>query len=135
MLLFIPPRVCRATLQLNVSIHLMLLFIHTAIFVNDNRFKFQYISCYSLSTRSVLQWREKFVSIHLMLLFIRTSRRKKDRQDDVSIHLMLLFIEDLRKFNENIHVSIHLMLLFIGLSEWRSTSPRRVSIHLMLLFI
>ena len=61
----------------NVSIHLMLLFIKKFIFITGGKDKFQYISCYSLSGRSVRTNCSLNVSIHLMLLFIGKCKKVK----------------------------------------------------------
>ena len=97
--------------------------------------KFQYISCYSLSSTitlsSVLQIR--FNTSHVTLY--RQDGRIKAWRISVSIHLMLLFIR-------TSYLLPHASCLFqyiscYSLSFLRShwTHGRRVSIHLMLLFI
>ena len=120
--------------------------------------EFQYISCYSLSGRSLSDVIPVFVSIHLMLLFIRASTTSLTGLSAVSIHLMLLFIQRhpevgeaqqafqyiscyslsektfVKYFTRRL-VSIHLMLLFIPKKSGHEHSVRTVSIHLMLLFI
>ena len=120
---------------------------------------FQYISCYSLSHKDLIDKQIRhIVSIHLMLLFI------PDRWIDFKISLKFQYIScyslsyfALSIFNSSmgfntshvtlyhcyafshvptsVLVSIHLMLLFIFLMELRVLSIFSVSIHLMLLFI
>ena len=71
----------------------MLLFINTLTNGITNIRRFQYISCYSLSTlRHILRLYCQ-VSIHLMLLFITDAISPCDTVITVSIHLMLLFIK------------------------------------------
>ena len=119
----------------NVSIHLMLLFIKKFIFITGGKDKFQYISCYSLSGRSVRTNCSLNVSIHLMLLFIgqytspgytklyrfntsHVTLYPYDDTYDVVIHWFQyiscysLSQED-ESYDETGIVSIHLMLLFI----------------------
>ena len=55
---------------LQVSIHLMLLFIYNWMLPNNSTKLFQYISCYSLSHAYIRCDCPYVVSIHLMLLFI-----------------------------------------------------------------
>ena len=61
---------CPGMMRLQVSIHLMLLFIGNSTFNGCGKLPFQYISCYSLSLQPHLQAVGMHVSIHLMLLFI-----------------------------------------------------------------
>ena len=58
--------------QYEVSIHLMLLFIACFFLTMVILVGFQYISCYSLSSKGGLYCAKINVSIHLMLLFIDT---------------------------------------------------------------
>ena len=141
----------------NVSIHLMLLFIHdhTGRVHGRNPFQyiscyslsgenliwydvpywFQYISCYSLSGLGEIQRWLSYVSIHLMLLFISNEKNFYSMQDMFQyISCYSLSIQARRK-NGVRFVSIHLMLLFISI-QWQDSDNRsHVSIHLMLLFI
>ncbi len=71
----------------------MLLFIIPSHSISLSSSMFQYISCYSLSGRSLSDVIPVFVSIHLMLLFIRASTTSLTGLSAVSIHLMLLFIQ------------------------------------------
>ena len=120
-------------------------------------YKFQYISCYSLSVicRYQQYWIASFNTSHVTLYHCRLN--KYEKYGGVSIHLMLLFIYNRRKRRcPEIRVSIHLMLLFIlrkciraGWNLCFNTSHVTlypifshisgicctVSIHLMLLFI
>ena len=79
--------------SINVSIHLMLLFISLRPYRPSGR---------------------RRVSIHLMLLFIRNWHEWKNCVRRVSIHLMLLFIASSgMETGTAKNVSIHLILLFI----------------------
>ena len=91
MLLFIS-EVTRAKAAEEVSIHHMLLFIGSNWSIRDDIYRFQYITCYSLSLSRRIRSSMKLVSIHHMLLFIRMARRYLFREKPVSIHHMLLFI-------------------------------------------
>ena len=64
--------VCGSCLRSPVSIHLMLLFIACFFLTMVILVGFQYISCYSLSSKGGLYCAKINVSIHLMLLFIDT---------------------------------------------------------------
>ena len=145
MLLFIS-EVTRAKAAEEVSIHHMLLFIGSNWSIRDDIYRFQYITCYSLSLSRRIRSSMKLVSIHHMLLFIRMARRYLFREKPVSIHHMLLFIGNpllnrsfLTGFNtshvtlyqnvfEACHVtgvvSIHHMLLFIEIQQRRSMIAR-----------
>ena len=142
---------------MNVSIHLMLLFIALCPAVASIYDEFQYISCCYLSwsfsgkcfkgksfnTSHVVIYRVKhsygcpsgdlFQYISCCYLSISDSYVSCTRY--VSIHLMLLFIQIYHPCSRWFHeVSIHLMLLFISMNCWL-LRIRCVSIHLMLLFI
>ena len=102
-----------ASVLVEISIHLMLLFInrraHSALcFANFNTSHvtvylldlltlhcaktFQYISCYCLSTTRCPTTCAEHISIHLMLLFIKSTKNCSTANVLISIHLMLLFI-------------------------------------------
>ena len=118
-----------------VSIHLMLLFISKHFHIYQIFYKFQYISCYSLSCfsrrsvifhipfntshvtlyQAVILYTSPctYVSIHLMLLFIYSEGNTRKEEQNVSIHLMLLFIwfgglirNAVRSFNTS-HVTLY----------------------------
>ena len=99
---------------ISVSIHHMLLFIrnliskatykccfntsHVTLYPGQNApdipyMKFQYITCYSLSTWGIPATVQHNVSIHHMLLFIQAESNFLLFGHGVSIHHMLLFIE------------------------------------------
>ena len=121
--------------SINVSIHLMLLFISNQCSESIRASTFQYISCYSLSlcdrTGRLVEDEFQYIScyslsLYLLRIFLRP---------DVSIHLMLLFIhmstyngKSLECFNIS-HVTLYLNFKKV-LTSWNE-----VSIHLMLLFI
>ena len=92
MLLFIS--LCRQILLPDspVSIHLMLLFIEKQRIAGESKGKFQYISCYSLSSvdtaRSLVKMKFQYISCYSLS---KTSCPKSLTMG-VSIHLMLLFI-------------------------------------------
>ena len=161
-----------------VSIHLMLLFIwkrlllhflqirfntsHVTLYHHDKRcffriWRFQYISCYSLSQMRLRRcistngfntshvtlyqtwsgWKRDSisVSIHLMLLFILTPGDQCVSDKCVSIHLMLLFISGI--LCTALAVASFQYISYYSLSDsckWRQILYH-VSIHLMLLFI
>ena len=78
---------------------------------------FQYISCYSLSSISLMEWSWTVVSIHLMLLFIRQYHLLELQYCRFNTSHVTLYpsTNDIPyTFNS---VSIHLMLLFIGLVD------------------
>ena len=93
MLLFIS--LCRQILLPDspVSIHLMLLFIEKQRIAGESKGKFQYISCYSLSSvdtaRSLVKMKFQYISCYSLS---KTSCPKSLTMG-VSIHLMLLFIK------------------------------------------
>ena len=135
----------------------MLLFIEVETYFIDVPGTFQYISCYSLSHRTVkyLHLRQGFNTSHVTLypslgrhLFWRIAfqyiscyslswagHNLCNSRESVSIHLMLLFIWWTWPTRNWITVSIHLMLLFIWWKQNDVSVWRNVSIHLMLLFI
>ena len=98
-----------------VSIHLMLLFIETKIYIwrEKGGFNTSHVAIYPTLTYNTLHCIPSFntshvaiyqdsenksqlciqVSIHLMLLFIGTKSNRKNKDSEVSIHLMLLFIK------------------------------------------
>ena len=158
MLLFITTSYLYITLQIIISIHLMLLFIGFALYESGNTMVFQYISCYCLSLYqhswmclhqdfntshvTVYQGYHKAgkevwdISIHLMLLFITPGQASAIRLIYISIHLMLLFIN-----NETAQVAQEILFQYISCyclsdrSESATVSSTDISIHLMLLFI
>ena len=73
MLLFITSLSITAYQLPFISIHLMLLFISVADALALGRDKFQYISCYCLSSSTCTSSPSLWISIHLMLLFIRVA--------------------------------------------------------------
>ena len=95
MLLFIS--LCRQILLPDspVSIHLMLLFIEKQRIAGESKGKFQYISCYSLSSvdtaRSLVKMKFQYISCYSLS---KTSCPKSLTMG-VSLHLMLLFIQHL----------------------------------------
>ena len=99
---------------IQISIHLILLFIEIRRRLLGSLLAFQYISCYCLSTL----------------------------EDDISSLLSLFqyiscycLSSGINKFTCNFMISIHLMLLFIVIILRWLRSLRQISIHLMLLFI
>ena len=114
----------------------MLLFILTHFLQKANFSIFKYISCYCLSSHSVVHSKQWKIQIHLMLLFIQRQPQNGAHCLQIQIHLMLLFIGITAS---NVHIpfgiQIHLMLLFILRCSviWEQT--KHIQIHLMLLFI
>ena len=80
-----------------ISIHLMLLFISVAIHNMQDKYQFQYISCYCLSDRLALLSRPYYyfntshVTVYRLCFVVSTFPRF------ISIHLMLLFIRNAKK--------------------------------------
>ena len=96
----------------------MLLFIVYNFCNRSDCIRFQYISCYCLSTATSYQLEHAFISIHLMLLFILHASIAAVISSVISIHLMLLFINRQRiPVHDVLQISIHLMLLFIHLPQ------------------
>ena len=120
---------------INISIHLMLLFIKEIRTLDSPPRLFQYISCYCLSSLVIIWFlvppsfqyiscyclsiSKSFyncfltISIHLMLLFICSGNCSSETAQAISIHLMLLFIghnlstaATLRDFNTS-HVTVY----------------------------
>ena len=97
-----------------IQIHLMLLFILTHFLQKANFSIFKYISCYCLSSHSVVHSKQWKIQIHLMLLFIQRQPQNGAHCLQIQIHLMLLFILRCSVIWEQTkHIQIHLMLLFI----------------------
>ena len=120
----------------NVSIHLMLLFITSPspnVVISE---KFQYISCYSLSSFPVVPFVQirqfQYISCYsLSDAYLETIDISTKFQYISCYSLSALpFFQELPD-----QVSIHLMLLFIQMVLFRPDFCVMVSIHLMLLFI
>ena len=153
-------QLCRCCIRraLQISIHLMLLFISTASVLSTFQYGFQYISCYCLSLWRCYFTGKYVISIHLMLLFIPSGTSScgffPRTFQYISCYCLSLghFCYHIKQFQfqyiscyclsrclcktvKESRISIHLMLLFIY-NEY--TKPSRcvlISIHLMLLFI
>ena len=118
-----------------ISIHLMLLFIHSDqnfLPVSDS---FQYISCYCLSLRPHVTVRPVlyFNTSHVTVYQILTSFNSTFHH--ISIHLMLLFIMIAYKIDV---LEAHFNTSHVTVYRKETTSRYRyrfISIHLMLLFI
>ena len=96
---------------------------------------FQYISCYSLSIKTMVSVGIRKVSIHLMLLFIGLLQSNSEPHSPfqyISCYSLSLMFKN---SNGDNYVSIHLMLLFILIGPQETIPFMPVSIHLMLLFI
>ena len=144
--------------KLDISKHLMLLFINPAIAFSDHPLAFQNISCYCLSdmrfVRKIREWGFQNISCYcLSCLYMRTPIISMK----ISKHLMLLFIDEHSVRDPDlIVISKHLMLLFIvensGWTDWTKAFQNIscyclsfsrifllplccISKHLMLLFI
>ena len=161
-----------------VSIHHMLLFILKSVFTGETETcfntshvtlylnttvvyadigGFQYITCYSLSSRQRTRFLVWSVSIHHMLLFIRVVNKKvltntlfqyitcyslsenqmQEQFPEIMFQYITCYSLSLQGTQRSNHcrVSIHHMLLFIEkMCEW-NMAGNRVSIHHMLLFI
>ena len=93
----------------------MLLFISALIEGDAQKIRFQYISCYCLSSLLIVLISLTMISIHLMLLFIFIYCIPCTIIQYISIHLMLLFIIlTVPVLPAMDCISIHLMLLFIN---------------------
>ena len=113
----------------------MLLFI---IFIRAFRFqevKFQYISCYCLSTSSAYRIIFFTISIHLMLLFISLSGCGFGSGIFISIHLMLLFIIFFFRGHGKVCIFQYISCYCLSSCNPRIIRFCSISIHLMLLFI
>ena len=141
-----------------VSIHLMLLFISKHFHIYQIFYKFQYISCYSLSCfsrRSVIfhipfQYISCyslsgghfvyfsvylcFNTSHVTLYLLRREYKKRGAERFNTSHVTL-YPDCYGGFHHAGAVSIHLMLLFITSPIFLPWYSCVVSIHLMLLFI
>ena len=143
-------------MECRVSIHHMLLFILNISFSFGNLIKFQYITCYSLSSTVSSLLIYQFVSIHHMLLFIvdgSVSSWYYCRFNTSHVTLYLIFdsqkivlaefqyitcyslSESLMISSVSADVSIHHMLLFIFRLTENVSLVKFVSIHHILLFI
>ena len=98
---------------IQISIHLMLLFIPVVSGKVTKSSEFQYISCYCLSWYGPKHHDRLRISIHLMLLFIFT-------REDISLVI--------GNFNTS-HVTVYLFC------QCQLIHLFKISIHLMLLFI
>ena len=121
--------------RVQISIHLMLLFIGTAQGNFTEQISFQYISCYCLSKRADWYWRGRRISIHLMLLFIPTTNAIKIITLNFNTSHVTVYQQQRLCYWCICFISIHLMLLFIGLFMEKHYRKTYISIHLMLLFI
>ena len=104
--------------------------------VTPGKFKFQYISCYSLSKQTELASANetRFNTSHVTLYRNCCSRNREHCLSFNTSHVTL-YLESRPDMNCCIVVSIHLMLLFINASAIPLPTVSSVSIHLMLLFI
>ena len=139
-----------------ISIHLMLLFIsgaqeisqlyynfntsHVTVYRifpvgSSNMFKFQYISCYCLSTCPCGMETDWYISIHLMLLFIEKLDNGEVLSKDFNTSHVTVYRNLEERTKRRRSISIHLMLLFISRLETTAELWIIISIHLMLLFI
>ena len=85
-------KIIQKYLQMQIQIHLMLLFIRPERQVSGGDRRFKYISCYCLSESRAGRREVYQIQIHLMLLFIRLREGSRRRRGKIQIHLMLLFI-------------------------------------------
>ena len=99
---------------MDISIHLMLLFIY---FITLDIYLFLYFNTSHVTVYPFWPaplYQHKLISIHLMLLFIKRDLSEL-RSCIISIHLMLLFIQVFQGLIWLLFlISIHLMLLFIS---------------------
>ena len=77
-----------------VSIHLMLLFIRRSFCILLRVLMFQYISCYSLSTQKGIQEKRSRTFQYISCYSLSGSAALSETRSGVSIHLMLLFINN-----------------------------------------
>ena len=142
-----------------VSIHLMLLFIDSAVLIPTIVIPFQYISCYSLSAFLLLfchnistfqyiscyslsasgtakffgQIMFQYISCYSLSLILFASFQQISKFQYISCYSLSMPVQ--HQLPDIVSVSIHLMLLFISHQCHIVTLSYLVSIHLMLLFI
>ena len=121
-------------MRIDISIHLMLLFIYIQPSQGILLYKFQYISCYCLSLWLVTVVSFVRISIHLMLLFISLAK------SDWSLFALFQYISCYclsgLPNNNRIRNGFQYISCYC-LSSARPDVPVsvQISIHLMLLFI
>ena len=108
---------CLYEVFLQISIHLMLLFIVFWQYHLTTSSAFQYISCYCLSWSWVIWWKEKIISIHLMLLFIITINAERFQFCNFNTSHVTVYQMRIWTRSDRTGISIHLMLLFIRISH------------------
>ena len=114
MLLFITYHSKTSLTTAAVSIHLMLLFIHTSFNFMQHLLQFQYISCYSLSSAIPLSYFLKhcFNTSHVTL-YLHLPLHRRCRFSRFNTSHVTLYPYARRRTKWVNYVSIHLMLLFI----------------------
>ena len=148
---------CQNSRRRWVSIHLMLLFIFFCILFLLSPSWFQYISCYSLSMRFIMDLlRRKCFNTSHVTLYPTVKRSLTSSMKRFNTSHVTLYLAPVSILIWSPAVSIHLMLLFIYSrwslmrTKWRFNTSHvtlylrriwmaeflvQVSIHLMLLFI
>ena len=151
-------KIIQKYLQMQIQIHLMLLFIRPERQVSGGDRRFKYISCYCLSgsERAADAAGEKFKYIscyclssfpsalgfesshsntsHVIVYLFRVFQIRITSQNSNTSHVIVYHFITLVPFAD-IKIQIHLMLLFILLCPFRAASASAIQIHLMLLFI
>ena len=143
--------------ELDISIHLMLLFICFSNFSFSHSSAFQYISCYCLSSfplfivllycyfntshvtvylsLPILRHLLSLISIHLMLLFIWNRMEDHKRlQNFNTSHVTVYHVFEIFSINLHIFQYISCYCLSRLVKVWKVLA-NSISIHLMLLFI
>ena len=127
-------RDCRSCIRIQISIHLMLLFIASGKGLGDEDYEFQYISCYCLSlpgrivsvltmdfntshvtVYQALQIKKSMFSVfqYISCYCLSECLGRKHGINQISIHLMLLFIDvgqermDILRYFNTSHVTVY----------------------------